>query len=136
MSSIVSKFPLTCGILSATLLLAPLAGGASESALRYETRCGWFSNPTPANISLYDRDGEWVIGAQGGHQVEGDWDWPAFKSKQWVPENGPHGYGCACLELHADPKTHRVLAIRSARARRLATCRQDPSLKRWRELFK
>ena len=40
---------------------------------RAGTRCGWFSNPTPANASLYDRDGEWVIGVQGGHQAEGDW---------------------------------------------------------------
>jgi hypothetical protein len=32
----------------------------------FETRCGWFSNPTPANIWLYDRDGDWTIGVQGG----------------------------------------------------------------------
>jgi Protein of unknown function (DUF4087) len=46
-----------------------------------ETRCGWFSNPTPANASLFDRDGEWIIGVQGGYQAEGDW--PDFEPGQW-----------------------------------------------------
>ena len=54
----------------------------------FETRCGWFQNPTPANIWLDDRDGEWIIGVQGGYQVESDWDWPAFKKGQWVETNG------------------------------------------------
>src|SRR5260370_26458049 len=66
----------------------------------FETRCGWFSNPTPANIWLYDRDGEWTIGVQGGYQVEGDWPWPVFKRGQWVaPNAGDYGYGCLCIRL-------------------------------------
>ena len=44
-----------------------------------EMRCGWFSNPTPGNASLYDRDGEWIIGVQGGYQADGDW--PAFSGE-------------------------------------------------------
>ncbi|EMO30148.1 PF13316 domain protein, partial [Leptospira interrogans serovar Bataviae str. HAI135] len=32
---------------------------AKENVL--ETRCGWFHNPSPANITLYDRDGEWIL---------------------------------------------------------------------------
>lgn len=31
-------------------------------------RCGWFDNPTPGNASPTDRDGQWLIGLQGGHQ--------------------------------------------------------------------
>ena len=104
---------------------------------QFETRCGWFSNPTPANIWLYDRDGEWIIGEQGGHQVEGDWDWPAFKPGQWVRTNtGSYGYGCACLRLRANSETHEVLEIQSTSARSLATCRQDQSLKKWKRMFK
>jgi hypothetical protein len=99
---------------------------------QFETRCGWFSNPTPANIWLYDRDGEWTIGVQGGHQVEGDWDWPNFKSGQWVRTNGNYGYGCACLQLRVNNETHEVLEIKSARARPLAACRQDRTLKKWK----
>ncbi len=94
-----------------------------------ETRCGWFDNPTPANASLHDREGEWVIGVQGGHQAEGDW--PEFGRRQWVETNGHYGYGCACMRLRVNRETHEVLAIESARARPLSACRRDRALKRW-----
>jgi len=94
-----------------------------------ETRCGWFSNPTPANASLYDRSGEWIISVQGGHQAEGDW--PEFGPGQWVETNVHYGHGCACLSVRANPKTHRVTTIESARARPLSACRKDRSLRKW-----
>lgn len=101
-----------------------------------ENRCGWFSNPTPGNISLYDRDAEWIIGVQGGYQVEHDWPWPAFKRGQWVGTNaGSYGYGCACLRVQVDSQTERVIKIGSTSARALAACRKDPTLKRWKSLF-
>jgi len=103
-------------------------------AVDFETRCGWFSNPTPANAWLYDRAGEWTIGVQGGHQAEGDW--PDFKSTEWVQTNGHYGYGCACFELTVDKQTHNVLEIKSARARPLAQCRRDPALKKWNRKLK
>lgn len=107
------------------------------AAAEFETRCGWFSNPTPANVWLYDRDGEWTLGVQGGYQVSGDWDWPVFKSGQWVRTNaGSYGYGCACLQLRVNKETHEVLEIKSARARSLTACRQDPVLKKWKRMFK
>lgn len=102
---------------------------------QFETRCGWFSNPTPANISLYDRHGEWIIGVQGGYQVEDDWDWPVFAPRQWVRTNGNYGYGCACLSVRVNRGNHTVLAIRSSRGRPLATCRQDPSLRKWQSML-
>lgn len=92
------------------------------------TRCGWFANPTPANAWLTDRDGEWLIGMQGGHQADGDW--PVFKDAQWVSTNVYYGYGCACLKVVADPRTHEVSRIVSARALPLKTCRQDAALKK------
>ena len=103
----------------------------NETSLQFETRCGWFSNPTPANVWLYDREAEWTIGLQGGYQVPGDWPWPTFKPGQWVVTNaGDHGYGCACLKLRVNKRTHQVLEIRSSRARPLLQCRQDPALKK------
>jgi hypothetical protein len=51
-----------------------------------ENRCGWFSNPTPGNAWLEDRDGEWTVGIQGNHEAEGDW--PSFKRSQRVVTNG------------------------------------------------
>jgi len=99
----------------------------------FETRCGWFENGTPANISLWDRDGDWTIGVQGGYQVPKHWPWPAFKSGQWVKTNGEHGHGCACFEMRVNKQTFEVLEIKSSRARPLSACRRDPALKKWHE---
>ena len=94
-----------------------------------ETRCGWFSNPTPANASLFDREGEWIIAVQGGYQAKGGW--PAFGPKQWVETNVHYGYGCACLRLRVNHATEEVIEIESAKARPLSACRNDRKLKRW-----
>src|SRR5215475_12593782 len=87
-------------------LLVSVSGKAVQSekskTANFEKRCGWFSNPTPANVSLFDKDAEWIIGVQGGYQVEGDWDWPKFKAGQWVKTNGEHGYGCVCMDLRVN----------------------------------
>lgn len=55
--------------LLATLVLLALVSAQPraldmETAEKAEVRCGWFSNPTPANASLHDRDDEWIIGVQ------------------------------------------------------------------------
>jgi hypothetical protein len=115
----------------AAVLLAgrPQAAAVAPPNVLAETRCGWFSNPTPANASLHDRDDEWVIGSQGGHQAEGDW--PSFGPKQWVETNGHYGHGCACMSVVVDRETHHVLEIKSARARPLSACRRDRALRRW-----
>lgn len=107
----------------AILLLAlALAGTAPQ------TRCGWLANPTPANWWLTDRDGEWLIGAQGGYQVPDDL--PDMRARGWVEENGHYGYGCACMTVSVDPQSRRVLRIFSARSVPLRQCRADPQLRR------
>lgn len=125
-----------CLLLAVAVSVYGHPGLPVESApSQFETRCGWFSNPTPANIWLFDRDGEWTIGVQGGYQVEGDWDWPKFKSRQWVQTNGNYGYGCACLQLRVNKETQQVVEIKSSRARPLSACRQDRSLKKWKQML-
>jgi hypothetical protein len=99
----------------------------TSSSTKFENRCGWFINPTPANASLVDKDGEWIIGVQGGYQAEGDY--PEFGDMEWVKTNVNYGYGCACMRVKVDYKTHRVLEIASATAKPLSACRQDPALK-------
>lgn len=119
-----------CTLLAAAAAAGVRAGGTVvPEANQAETRCGWFSNPTPANASLYDRDAEWIIGVQGGRQAEGDW--PTFGPGQWVKTNVNYGYGCACLRVRVNHETHEVTRIERARARPLAVCRRDRSLKRW-----
>jgi hypothetical protein len=113
---------LLCAVLFAS------AAQAQEPPAKTQTRCGWFDNPTPGNASLFDRDGEWVIGIQGGHQAEGDW--PTFSDTQWVITNsGDHGHGCACMDAVVSARTHEVARITAARAKPLATCRRDHALK-------
>ncbi len=121
-------------IFSMLLIGAAFVVGQPRSSLapevqKSETRCGWFSNPMPANASLHDRDAEWIIGVQGGYQAEGDW--PEFGPKQWIETNVHYGYGCACLRVRVDRETHRVIEIESAKARPLSACRNDRKLKRW-----
>jgi len=127
------RVPVVGCLMAAALALVTFAGvrpgtPAAPEPVQAESRCGWFDNPTPANASLHDRDGEWVIGVQGGHQAEGDW--PSFGPKQWVETNGHYGYGCACMRLQVDRETHRVIKIESARARPLSACRRDRALRR------
>lgn len=106
---------------------APPLSSSATGDPGFERRCGWVDNPTPANWSIIDRDGEWVIGVQGGFQAEGDM--PDFGS-DWVEQNGHYGYGCACIEARVDPKTKHVLEIRRATKLALARCRTDKRLPR------
>lgn len=102
----------------------------SAQTKKFETRCGWFQNPTPANYSLYDKDDEWIFGVQGGYQLE-NFEIPAFKKGQWVEgPNGSYGYGCACFELRVDAETNYVLEIKKSYSRPLAACRKDNALKK------
>ena len=127
----------SCVLLITVVLIQGSPKLPQSKSRGFQTRCGWFSNPTPANVSLFDRDAEWIIGVQGGYQVDGDSWWPAFKSHQWVRTNaGEYGYGCVCMQLRVDGARHEVLEIKTSRSRSLASCRNDSALKKWKDLFK
>jgi hypothetical protein len=108
------------------LLLATSVCGAQGEAEPAKLRCGWFENPTPANAWLTDRDGDWIIAVQGGHQASGDR--PVFPRARWVRTNGNYGYGCACMKLVADPQTGFVQEIVSSYPLSLKICRTDRAL--------
>ena len=116
-------------ITAALMLTVPLTGATPSAMQNSEMRCGWFSNPTPANASLFDADAEWLIGVQGGYQADGDW--PEFGPKEWVKTNVHYGYGCACMRVQVDRAEKKVIRIESARARPLSACRKDRALRRW-----
>ena len=109
-------------------LIGGVGAAASRDAAGSQLRCGWFSNPSPANASLYDRDGEWLLALQGGHQAEGNWS-PNFRPGQQVTAGGgSYGYGCACLNVRIAPGTKTVVAVVASRAQPLSKCRRDKSL--------
>ncbi len=95
-----------------------------------ELRCGWLQNPTPANWWLRDRDGEWLISAQGGYEAPGMDVMPDMSTGDWVETNGSYGYGCACMRVRVDRRTERVTTVYSARPVPIAQCRRDRSLPR------
>jgi len=122
------KAPRTALVLClASLSMLATAAPVHAAGVR-ETRCGWFDNPTPANAWITDRDGQWIIGTQGGRQAEGDL--PDFPDNRWVHTNGgSYGHGCACVQGIFDHKRKDVLRIIKARTRPLAVCRADKALK-------
>ena len=93
-----------------------------------ERRCGWLANPTPANWWLTDRDGQWLIGEQGGYQAPGLNELPDMSSRGWVRVNGSYGYGCACMTVYTDKPSMRITRILSATPQPLCKCGKDPKL--------
>ena len=101
---------------------------ADESTQDITLRCGWFDNPSPNNAWLNDKDGEWTVSIQGGHQAKGEW--PQFKRLQWVRTgSGSYGYGCVCMKVRANAESQEIIQIISAAAKPLSACRQDKVLK-------
>jgi len=115
-----------CLLLTAWCGLTTGVAAATPGQPPVVLRCGWFENPTPGNAWLTDRDGQWLIGLQGGHQAEGDW--PRFTPARWVRTNGHYGHGCACLRVVADEASYEVQRIVSATSRPLRVCRRDKAL--------
>lgn len=109
-----------------TLIALPLISNGAQAK---ETRCGWFDNPTPGNMWLNDKDGEWTIGSQGSYSIEDEWEWPKYADGQWVMVNGNYGYGCACFTVETDEKQMQVTKIYSAKGKPLSACRKDAALK-------
>jgi len=104
------------------------AGTLRADVPQVHTRCGWFDNSSPGNATLADRDGEWTIGQQGGHQATGTW--PNFKAGQWVRTGvGSYGYGCACMRVTVNADTQEIVEIQSSFSKPLSACRKDRALK-------
>lgn len=104
----------------------------SISANSAETRCGWFENPSPANFSLTDNDGEWVISMQGRYSVDdASMDKLPYldsSSNKVVNTNRNYGFSCACLYVETDTKTHRILSVISAKTLPLKQCLEDTKI--------
>jgi Protein of unknown function (DUF4087) len=102
----------------------PAAIAASAKGVR---RCGWLSNPTPANWWLTDSQGQWILGTQGADQAPGMDEMPDMSTAGWVETNGSYGYGCACMTITADAEG-KVTRIADAQPKPLKQCRADGKL--------
>ncbi|SFU23035.1 DUF4087 domain-containing protein [Mesorhizobium sp. YR577] len=101
------------------------------SATAAERRCGWYSNPTPGNLLLSDRDGDWWIQMQGRPDAKGIDKAPAFDNRHFIEINVPgssYGYGCACMTVVTDAKQQRITRVTAGDILPLARCRNDRSL--------
>jgi hypothetical protein len=106
------------------LALAATAGAASAEKL-----CGWIENPTPGNWWLTDRDGSWILAAQGGAEAEGMDLIGDISAGDYVATNGNYGYGCACVDAEVDVGESRIVSISSFKQLPLKTCKRDTSLR-------
>ncbi|WP_198373405.1 DUF4087 domain-containing protein [Roseomonas rosulenta] len=102
-----------------SILVAPLQAA--------ERRCGWLHNPTPGNVWLTDRAGDWILASQGGRETPGMDRVPDMTGREWVRTNGAYGYGCACVVLNAEAR-RQVLRVHAAEQLPLARCRADRAL--------
>ena len=93
-----------------------------------EYRCGWLENPSPANYWLTDKDGEWTISTQGGHNAIGIEKLTDFPERDFVKTNGGYGYGCACISSDVDNKNKKIINIYKFKILKLETCKLDESL--------
>lgn len=119
-----------------TLLFVLMSGlpDVGAQSKKFQTRCGWFVNPTPSNYSLYDKDREWIISVQSGYQVE-DFEAPDFKNQWIVTNTADYGHGCACLQMSVDKETSRVFEIRKSSVKPLSVCRKDKALSKWKSVL-
>jgi hypothetical protein len=100
---------------------------AAPTAAKGARRCGWLSNPTPANWWLTDSEGQWVLGSQGADQAPGMDEMPDMSTAGWVETNGHYGYGCACMTITADANG-QVTRIADAQPKPLKQCQSDRKL--------
>lgn len=109
------------------LSIALIFSFSSVALAKVETRCGWISNPTPANYWINDADGEWIISAQGGYQATGEIE--AYPTdEQMVNTNGSYGYWCGCITGTFDKNEQLVKEILSSSVKSLDVCLEDPNL--------
>ena len=109
------------------LVAAALAAGTPAKA---ERRCGWLDNPSPANLWLVDRHGEWLITQQGGYRARGSDEMPDMSTLGQVTEGENHGSSCACMVVTTDRARSRITRVLSARPVPLRQCRSDRRLPR------
>lgn len=97
------------------------------AAAAAENRCGWVQNPTPGNWSLVDRDGEWIIMSQGGHEAGGMERIGDISAGDYRATNGNYGYACGCMAVDTDGES-LINQVYSFRQLAIGKCERDAAL--------
>ncbi|WP_111498485.1 DUF4087 domain-containing protein [Marinobacter bohaiensis] len=93
-------------------------------------RCGWIDNPSPANLWLTDREGQWIVSEQGGRRAVGaDFIMPSDRT-EFVSMNNGYGYFCGCLSVDARSNESVIATVLSFTQLSLKRCNTDPSLEK------
>lgn len=119
--------------ISASLVALCLSAPARANELTQNVaqHCGWISMPSPQNMYLIDKSGEWIISEMGGHQSEGDWPELSRKKSHWVSSGtGGYGYGCACFKMQIQNDSKNVIKVTNVLAKKISACRNDRNLRR------
>jgi hypothetical protein len=111
-------------------------GLLASNAASAERRCGWYMNPTPGNLLLSDKEGEWWITTQmhaNGPDALGlanaPWRRLDSKRKHYVQtQSNGHGYSCACMIVETNAKDKRITKVISGEDLPLGRCQHDRSL--------
>ncbi len=124
--SITTASPVIGILILLTSVIAPQHLSATEN------RCGWYSNPTPANYWLDDADNSWTLSIQGDFHADNFFDLPASNfdfGDQWI-SRGPtsYGYGCACVKGDFNHETSEAIRVESVKPLPLDRCYADPNL--------
>lgn len=111
------------------MMSAVLAIFVAGNAAAAEKRCGWFSNPTPGNFWLEDREATWTLRTQGSEEEPEGMDLITdFSEREFVRTNGYYGYACACMSVDVNKPDERITKIYSFKQLPLAACRRDKAL--------
>jgi hypothetical protein len=108
----------------------------ASTLLAEENRCGWIQNPTPGNYWLDDRDGSWMLLAQGSQEEPvGMENMPDFSAGDFVKTNGYYGYACGCMKVETERSSNygdsfigRITAIYSVKQLPIGKCSNDKTL--------
>ncbi|MGL5011757.1 MAG: DUF4087 domain-containing protein [Paracoccaceae bacterium] len=109
------------------MIVVTVAGAAHA-----ERRCGWYHNPTPANVFLEDADGQWWISTQGSAPAPGFEDayTRAFDDRVRIDYAGQvtnrYGYSCACVDGVFD--AGNAVSVSRLKELPLSQCENDPAL--------
>lgn len=106
-------------ILTITFLIVSLFTSVAIASPVIQTRCGWIQNDMPNEMTIQDKDGEWLI-MNRDYIAEG-WGTNA-------PELVKHS-NCGCMRVTTDKSSMKITSVLSSKLKPFKACDTDPALR-------